>query len=150
MRHADKRIKFTIRQMKIDDYPRVLQLWQETESLSLEESDSEEAIGVYLKRNRGFCFVACAGDRIVGAILCGHEGRRGILRHLAVNGDYRNAGIGRALIQRCLSALARAHIGKCNIFVLDTNTEGHQFWEHMGWYALEDNYRTLQTVTRQN
>ncbi len=140
-------MNYTIRQMKIGDYRWVLTLWKETEGLSLEESDSKEGIRIYLQRNRGFCFVACDGDQIIGTILCGHEGRRGFLRHLAVGGKYRHKGIARALIKQCLSALARAGIRKCNTFVLDTNEEGRRFWEHMGWYVLEDDYRTLQTPT---
>jgi len=140
-------MNYTIRQMKIGDYPQAYALWEETEGLSLEESDSKEGIGVYLRRNRGFCFVACDDDQIIGTILCGHEGRRGMLRHLAVGRNYQNRGIARALIKQCLSALATAGIRKCNTFVLDANEEGRRFWEHMGWYVLEDDYRTLQTPT---
>lgn len=138
---------FTIRAMKMEDYSRVRRLWKETEGLSLEESDSKEAIAVYLKRNRGFCFVACFGDLIVGTILCGHEGRRGFLRHLAVRKTYREKGIARRLIARGLSALAQAGIRKCNLFVLNTNVDGRGFWEHMGWYGLEDNFRMMQITT---
>ena len=140
-------MNYTIRQMKIGDHPRVSALWKETEGISLDESDSKEGIRIYLRRNRGFCLVACDGDQIIGTILCGHEGRRGILRHLAVGRNYQNRGIARALIKQCLSALATAGIRKCNTFVLDANEEGRRFWEHMGWYVLEDDYRTLQTPT---
>jgi ribosomal protein S18 acetylase RimI-like enzyme len=138
-------MNYRMRQMRIADYPKVYALWKRTEGLSLDESDSREAIGLYLRRNRGFCFVACNGDRIVGAVLCGHEGRRGILRHLAVTKAERGRGIARALIDRCMSALSRAGICKCNTLVLDSNASGRRFWEHMGWHVLEDNYRTLQT-----
>lgn len=113
----------------------------------MEESDSKEAIAIYLRRNRDFCFVAYTGDQIVGTILCGHEGRRGILRHLAVRKNYRQADIARVLIERSLSALAKAGIMKCNLFVLNTNVEGRSFWEHLGWHVLEDNFRMLQTTT---
>jgi ribosomal protein S18 acetylase RimI-like enzyme len=146
-KRSQENMSYTIRQMKIGDYTRVYALWKETEELSLEESDSKESLGIYLRRNRGFCFVACDGDQIIGTILCGHEGRRGILRHLAVGRNCRHRGIARALIKQCLSALARAGIRKCNTFVLDGNEEGKRFWENMGWYGLEDNYRTLQTPT---
>jgi predicted N-acetyltransferase YhbS len=141
-------MKYKIRQMKVADYPKVYALWKKTKGLSLEESDSLQAIAIYLKRNRGVCFVACEGDQIVGTVLCGHEGRRGILRHLTVGKTYRQIGIARALINRTLSALAKAGITKCNTFVLDTNVQGRRFWDHMGWHILEDNYRTLQTPTR--
>jgi ribosomal protein S18 acetylase RimI-like enzyme len=138
---------YRIRPMKMADYGRACTLWKRTGGMSLEESDSKGAMAIYLRRNRGLCFVACKGDRVIGTILCGHEGRRGIVRHLAVSRRYRRRGIARNLISRCLSALAEVGIRKCNTFVLDANTEGMRFWEHMGWYLLEDNYRTLQTPT---
>jgi ribosomal protein S18 acetylase RimI-like enzyme len=141
---------FRIREMTSDDYEEAYSLWQETEGLSLEESDSREDIEIYLRRNQGFCFVACSNDRIVGTVLCGHEGRRGILRHLVVKRKFKDQGIARALVNRCLSSLANQGIKKCNTFVLDENVGGRRFWEHMGWYVLEDNYRTMQIPTVQN
>jgi ribosomal protein S18 acetylase RimI-like enzyme len=76
--------------------------------------------------------------------LCGHEGRRGILRHLAVRPDYRNRGVGRALVNACLAAMHAEGIAACNVFVMDDNPAGMRFWEHIGFYRLHDNYRTLQ------
>ena len=133
--------------MKIADYGKAHALWKKTEGLRMQESDSVQAIAIYLKRNRGFCFVACLGDCVVGTLLCGHDGRRGVLRHLVVAKKHRKRGIARALVNRSSAALARAGIRKCNTFVLDTNVSGLCFWEHVGWYVLEDNYQTLQTVT---
>jgi ribosomal protein S18 acetylase RimI-like enzyme len=138
---------YNIREMTIGDYDEVYHLWELTEGLCLEEGDSREDIGIYLRRNRGLCFVACADDQIIGTVLCGHEGRRGILRHLAVKCGYRGKGIGRALIKQSLLALSKAGIKKCNTFVMDDNVEGRSFWEHIGWYILEDNYRTFQIPT---
>jgi GNAT superfamily N-acetyltransferase len=136
--------------MTMDDYGEVYRLWKKAEGISLEESDTREAISIYLNRNRGLCFVACIGDQIVGTVLCGHEGRRGILRHLVVKREFRRKGIARALLNKCLSALAKEGIKKCNTFVEDANVEGRRFREHMGWFVLEDNYRTLQILTPQD
>jgi ribosomal protein S18 acetylase RimI-like enzyme len=141
---------YSIREMRIGDYDEVYRLWEQTEGLNIEEDDSREGIDIYLRRNQGLCFVACSDGHIVGTVLCGHEGRRGILRHLAVKRGYRGKGISRALINQCLSALAKEGIKKCNTFVLDENVEDRPFWEHMGWYVLEDNYRTMQTPTVQD
>ena len=143
-------MQYSIREMRIGDYDEVYRLWEQTEGLNLEEGDSREGIGIYLRRNQGLCFVAYVEGQIVGAVLCGHEGRRGILRHLAVKREYRSKGIARALINQCLSALARDGIKKCNTFVLDENVEGLFFWEHIKWYVLEDNYRIIQTPTVQD
>jgi ribosomal protein S18 acetylase RimI-like enzyme len=141
-------IDYIIRQMTIGDYDYVCGIWEQTEGLSLEETDTQESIAIYLNRNRGLCFVACVGDQIVGTVLCGHEGRRGILRHLAVKKEFRRNGIARALINECLSAPAKEGIKKCNAFVEDANVEGRLFWDHMGWYVLEDNFRTMQVSIR--
>ncbi len=141
---------YNIRKMTIDDYGAVYALWERTEGLSLEDGDSRGAIEIYLRRNQGFCFVACAGAHIIGTVLCGHDGRRGILRHLAVDGEFRGKGIARALISRSLSALAKDGITRCNTFVLDSNVQARSFWDHMGWYVLEDNYRTMQTPTAED
>jgi ribosomal protein S18 acetylase RimI-like enzyme len=140
-------MKYRIRQMTMADYAGAYALWKKAEGLCLEESDSAEAIAIYLKRNRGLCFVACDGDRIVGTLLCGHDGRRGVLRHLTIDKSHRHNGIARAMIDRTLPALAKAGIAKCNAFVLDANVQALRFWDHLGWYGLDDNYRLLQTPT---
>jgi predicted N-acetyltransferase YhbS len=92
---------YSVREMTIDDYGEVYHLWEQTEGLSLEEGDSRDAIKIYLRRNQGFCFVACVQGRVVGTVLCGHKGRRGILRHLAVTRECRGKGIARGLINHC-------------------------------------------------
>jgi ribosomal protein S18 acetylase RimI-like enzyme len=143
-------MKTDIREMTVADYDEVFRLWTETEGISLGDDDTQDRIALYLARNQGLCFVATADGTVVGTVLCGHDGRRGILRHLAVDRRFRRQGIARALIDKCLTALASQGIRKCNIFALDENATGLRFWEHMGWYGLEDNYRTLQTVTNKS
>jgi len=88
---------YRIRQMKLRDYPPAYALWQASAGVYLdEEGDSRPGLARYLRRNPGLCFVACAGKRVVGTILCGHDGRRGWLRHLAVRKPYRGwASLGR-------------------------------------------------------
>lgn len=138
---------FTIREMTLDDYEQAYSLWRETDGVCLDEEDCHDGIALYLRRNQGLCFVAIVGDRLVGTVLCGHEGRRGILRHLMVAPEFRHRGIARDLINHCRSALAREGIRKCNTFVLDSNVKGRQFWEHMGWYPLGDDFRLMQIPT---
>ena len=141
---------YSIREMTTDDYDEVRRLWEGTEGLQLDVSDSRNAIEIYLRRNPHLCFVALHKNEIVGVILCGHEGRRGILRHLAVKKAHRGKGIARTLVGASLSELAKEGITKCNTFVLDENVEARRFWDSMGWYVLEDNYRTLQILTAQD
>ena len=87
-----------IRSMTIDDYDEVYQLWESTEGLVLTDADSKPVVANYLDRNPDISQVALDGTRIVGAALCGHDGRRGLLHHLAVLADYRGKGIGRRIV----------------------------------------------------
>jgi putative acetyltransferase len=118
-------------------------LWRRTEGVGLNESDTRAAIAAYLRRNPRFSFVAEKDGRIIGAVLCGHDGRRGCLHHLAVAGRHRHRGIGRRLASACLAKLCEAGIQKCNIFIFASNAAGMKFWTHTGW-SLRAELRLMQ------
>jgi len=124
--------------MTIDDYETVFELWGQTEGVGLNESDEHDAIASFLNRNPGLSRVALDGDQIVGALLCGHDGRRGYLHHLAVAQTHRKRGLGRALVNACLADLAHLGISKCNLFLFADNSEGETFWKHNGWLKRTD------------
>ena len=119
--------------MTIADYDEVHALWEKSEGIGLDPDDSRECIEQYLDRNPGLSFVARDGGRLVGAVLCGHDGRRGYLHHLAVDHDHRRKGIGKALVAECIAGLRATGIPKCNIFVFGENQDAFTFWEADGW-----------------
>jgi ribosomal protein S18 acetylase RimI-like enzyme len=129
----------TVRKMSIRDYAEVAALWAGIPGLGvhLADADSRDCIKRYLARNRGMSFVAKHKGLLIGTVLCGHDGRRGILYHLAVLPQYRRQGIGRNLVNHCLKALARLGIGKCYIFVFSSNTKARSFWKRIGWVRYE-------------
>jgi ribosomal protein S18 acetylase RimI-like enzyme len=131
-------MRCTIKPMSIADYEEVLRLWQSAEGVGLNESDTRPAIAGYLRRNPRMSFVARQGKELIGAVLCGHDGRRGYLHHLAVASPHRRKGIGTKLVARCLAALKRLRILKCNIFLYNHNTEGERFWRSSGWEKRAD------------
>jgi hypothetical protein len=57
-------------------------------------------------------------------------------------------GIARTLVNKCRNALAREGIRKCNTYVLNSNVEGRNFWEHTGFRLLEYNFRLMQIPTK--
>ncbi len=131
--------KFTLRPLNLADYYAVYALWQQTEGMGLNDSDTREAIASFLDRNPGQSTVACdANSKIIGAVLCGHDGRRGYLHHLAVARTHRKQGIGHALVNTCLDKLVESKIQKCSLFLFASNTEGRTFWLHQGWSTRED------------
>ena len=122
-----------IREFTMADYDSAVALWKNTEGIGLSEADERHHIESFLRHNAGMSFVAEEDGRLVGAILCGTDARRGFLHHLAVDRGRRRSGIGRQLVRRCLDALAARGMRKCHIFVLADNLEGKRFWKSIGW-----------------
>ena len=127
-----------IRAMEIEDYEHVLALWEASEGVGLSSADTERSIAVFLERNPGLSQVAHRQGQLVGAVLCGHDGRRGFIHHLAVSKVCRREGIGSALVARCLDGLQECGIQKCHIFVFAANSEAMVFWDRMGWAKREE------------
>jgi ribosomal protein S18 acetylase RimI-like enzyme len=124
-----KRGPWRVAPMMATDYDEAVALWRISPGVGLNESDERAPLTAYLARNPGLSQVArLGGAELVGAVLCGHDGRRGYLHHLAVAEAYRRRGLGRELVERALEALKAAGIGKCNIFVFDDNAAARDFW----------------------
>lgn len=128
-----------IRVMTMADYEKVYDLWIHTPGMGLNSvDDTAEGIGRYLRRNPSTCFVAEEEGRIVGAILAGHDGRRGYIYHTAVLPEYRRQGIGRALAGHAMDALEREGIQKAALVVFKRNEPGNGFWEKAGFSERTD------------
>lgn len=125
-------------EFRIDDFHEVIALWKSCEGIGLSSADSRDNIKAYLKRNPGMSFVARSKNAIIAAVLCGHDGRRGYLHHLAVHPDFRNQGIGRALVDRCILVLQSIGIQKCHLFIFHNNRDAIRFWEKIGWSYREE------------
>ncbi|MFP4105546.1 MAG: GNAT family N-acetyltransferase [Phycisphaerae bacterium] len=114
-------------------------LWTASDGVCVHDDlDSLESVTYYLRRNPGMSFVAREDGKLIGAVLCGTDGRRGYLHHLAVDPDARGKGVGRRLAARCMQALSEAGIRKCHIFVLEENIPGKEFWRRAGWDRRDD------------
>lgn len=127
-----------IRPLSITDYDAILSLWQAAEGVGLSAADERTAIARYLERNPGLSFTAWEGELLVGAVLCGHDGRRGFIHHLAVAESHRRQGVGRMLVEHCLAGLRSRGIDKCHLFVYGVNTSAQAFWSEVGWMQRHD------------
>jgi ribosomal protein S18 acetylase RimI-like enzyme len=129
---------FVIRPMSMRDYDACARLWRGTPGVGFGKADSREGVRRYLRRNRGLSFVATFEGAVVGALLAGHDGRRGSLNHLAVAEAQRRRGIGKALVEAALGALRAAGIEKCTIVVFRRNRGARRFYEAQGWTGRLD------------
>ena len=133
--------------MTIDDYEVVYDLWIECGNGLNNKDDSREGIEKYLNRNPGTSFVAVLDEKVVGVILCGHDGRRGIIQHTCVSPYCRRMGIGEKLVSLALEALEKEGINKVLLVAFKKNEEGNAFWESQGFTLREDlNYRNKTLV----
>ncbi len=123
-----------IRVMTIEDYERVLSLWQHTEGMGLRSlDDSKEGIAHFLRRNPGTSFVAEDAGEIIGCILCGNDGRRGYIYHTVVKDSRRCEGIGGKLIDAAVAGLQAEGITRVCLNVMESNETGKAFWTKRGW-----------------
>lgn len=128
-----------VRQMKIEDYDQVYALWTKIRGFGIRSvDDSKEGVARFLRRNRDTSVVAVEEDQIVGAILCGHDGRRGCLYHVCVDPDWRMRGIGKAMVVYAMEALKKEEINKVSLIAFTQNDIGNAFWKEIGWTKRED------------
>src|SRR4051812_11639734 len=115
-----------VRAFTMSDYDSASALWSKAEGIELCEGDSREELVRYLARNPGLSQIAEADSAIVGAALCGHDGRRGWIYHLVVEESYRARGVGKLLVDECLRRLHAAGIPRAIILVAADNQAGRK------------------------
>ncbi len=128
-----------IRLMDLSDYDAVVALWQKTPGVGMRrEDDSRQGVARFLRRNPRSCFVALVDKKLVGAILCGHDGRRGHIYHACVDEAHRREGVGRALVQAALDSLAEEGIRKASLVTYGDNERAKDFWKALHWTQRKD------------
>lgn len=130
---------FSLRVMQIEDYEKIYGLWMTIDGFGIRTiDDSYEGVERFIKRNPTTSVVAECDGKIVGAILCGHDGRRGCLYHVCVHKEYRKRGIGKAMVVFCMKALQEEKINKVSLIAFKSNVIGNAFWKSAGWTFRED------------
>ena len=112
-----------IREMTIDDYDEVYEMWQITTKRALSKADEKDQMERYLKHNAGMSQVAVVDGKIVGTVLAGHDGRRGFIHHMAVLPEFRRKKIGHALAQTAIQKIREQGIDKTHIFCYQNNKQ---------------------------
>jgi ribosomal protein S18 acetylase RimI-like enzyme len=121
-------MSFVVSPFDTPHYTSARALWEATPGVGLSEADGPAEIAAFLRRNPGLSFVAHENGVLIGTILVGHDGRRGLIHHLVCAPRLRRLGLGRELLRRGLGALHAEGIMKCHLLVFRDNTEGLAFW----------------------
>ena len=104
--------------------------------MEIAEGDDRESIAQFIARNLGLSRVATDGSRTVGVALCGHDGHRGHIYHLAVDPAYQGRGLGKRLLDECLRGLRRTEVKRVIIMVADDNPRARKFWKRCGYEEI--------------
>ncbi len=128
-----------IRIMTKEDYEGVHALWLSIKGFSIRSiDDSREGVERFLRRNPDTSIVAEDNGEIIGAILCGHDGRRATFYHVCVREDRRKQGIGKAMVVMAMNALKKEKINKVALIAFTRNDVGNAFWKSIGWKQRTD------------
>jgi N-acetylglutamate synthase len=131
-------ISVDIREMQAADLAAVVDFWNSIDGIGMSPDDNSEDLSTYLAHITGLSFVAHTGPDLAGAVLCGQDGRRGYINHLAVAPSHRKQGLGDKLVSFCLEALRERNIHKCHIFVFCDNQPAIAFWTQTVWEQRND------------
>ncbi len=124
-----------------EDYDAALKLWMEMEiGVKVGRSDSPEEIQKKLQRDPDLFLVAEAGGRIVGTVIGGYDGRRGMIYHLAVDAEHRGNGVATQLMDEVEKRLQAKGCVKCYLLVFADNENAINFYEHRGWRNMREDF----------
>lgn len=143
--------ELTIRPMLIEDYEDVYSLWTHIQGFGIRSiDDSKEDIARFLERNPNTSAVAICDNRIVGNILCGHDGRQGSFYHVCVAKDYRRNGIATRMAVFCMRALQDVGINKISLIAFSENEGGNAFWRKIGWTSRSKDVNYYEFILNEN
>ena len=140
-----------IREMREEDYEEVYALWQSVKGMGLRSiDDSKEGICRFLKRNPSTSIVAVENEKVVGSVLCGHDGRRGCFYHVSVHSGHRRKGFATQMVSVAMEALKKEKISKVTLIAFKKNDIGNKFWNTIGWLRRDDLNYYEYTLNEEN
>ncbi|NMB54913.1 MAG: GNAT family N-acetyltransferase [Leptolinea sp.] len=121
-----------------DDYQAVYAVWESAgKGIHIAASDSLEEIGKLVKKSPGLFFVAELEGRIIGTVMGGFDGRRGLIYHLAVHPEYQNKHIGSRLLLQVEEALYNIGCTKVYLFLVPENIQQAGFYRKLNYEQMD-------------
>ncbi len=121
------------------DYDGALKLWGSMEiGVQVGRSDTPAEIQRKLQRDPDLFLIAEINDEIIGTIIGGYDGRRGMIYHLAVHARVREQGVGSLLLEEVEKRLQARGCKKCYLLITADNSGAAQFYERRNWREMKD------------
>jgi len=124
--------------MRIEDFDEIYKLWSSIQGLNLNKADEKESVSAYLLHNPNQSYVCKLSNKIIGTIMCGNDGRRAFIYHLAVLPEYQRKGIATELVRLAIDMQKQLGIDKCAVFILNENVYGKNFWSNLGFSKVQE------------
>jgi ribosomal protein S18 acetylase RimI-like enzyme len=134
----------SIQDLTVSDLNEAISLWRTIPELNFSvEFDTEKRLLRFLLKNQNFSTIAKLENQIVGALLCGNDGRRGFFYHIGVSPDFRNQKIATRMVKYSFKKLRHDDIDTCFLFTSQFYSEAQAFWKSMGFeYASHVMYQS--------
>ncbi len=121
-----------------DDYAAAVHLWENSgPGIHLRPSDEPDEIQKKLQRDPDLFLVAVSNDRLVGTVIGGFDGRRGMVYHLAVEASFRKRGVGSLLMEELERRLRDKGCLRCYLLVTTDNENAIAYYERHGWGRMD-------------
>ncbi len=121
-----------------EDYAPAVELWQNAgPGIHVRRSDEPAEIQKKLQRDPDLFLVAEASGKLIGTVIGGFDGRRGLIYHLAVQADFRKSGVGSLLMDEVERRLKAKGCIKCYLMVTEDNLGAIHFYEQRGWEPMD-------------
>lgn len=120
-----------------DDYPSVVGLWERSgPDIHVGRSDTQEELFKKIQHDPELFLVAEMNGNIIGAVIGGFDGRRGMVYHLAVDAEFHKLGIGTFLMETMEDRLRDKGCLRSYLLVRKESTAG-SFYTKQGWQKLD-------------
>ena len=121
-----------IRSYRESDYSEVLELWKKA-GITIGCSDQEEEVKKILKNNPETFLVGTIDEKVIGSVIGGYDGRRGLIHHLAVLPKKQGKGLGKKLMLEVEKRFAKKGVVKSHLLIDSDNKQVINFYLKLGW-----------------
>ena len=125
------------RKYKSRDYKEIIELWKNA-GLIVSLSDNQEELEKLAFKIDNKFIVLELGNKIIGTVVCAHDGRRGYIHHLAVLPEYQKNGYGKKLMDEAIMHYRSLKTVKTHIFIEKSNSKVVEFYKNLDFKIRDD------------